>query len=358
MFPYYPAPGKNPQTEFYAPLIWTDPVLFHVTLQLSAFRLERLYPRRGSSQSHRLHTESLRLLRERFEGSPGTSACDQTISAVAGLAAIEHEKGNMRIVQMHMNGLHRMLVVRGGINAIRRSNAMVANIVFCMFIAADEPFPEIDTHTDEVKPQWYRNVLPLVEQRPYVDLEACGVSSEFAAVMKDIRLLAQCYRTADDTESAEEYLSVLTFLCSSMQRILSLPLPTTEDSRVINVTKACRSAMILHVFSQWCGHQPDPSIMVSAAQHSLKCSLRPLMLQGTGNSLLLWLLSCGAIASRGAPERTWFIGHLAAMVEEMGIESWAEMRKNLMGIVWHEIQDEDTHRIVWEDVESMQNQRI
>jgi len=74
------------------------------------------------------------------------SLSDETIAAVAGLAAIEVssvklefvepflryiqlEKGNMRMVETHMRGLRRMLDLRGGISAIRLSNPTIANIV-------------------------------------------------------------------------------------------------------------------------------------------------------------------------------------------------------------------------------------
>ncbi|KAI9658306.1 MAG: hypothetical protein M1821_002439 [Bathelium mastoideum] len=352
MFPYYPAPGKNPQTEYYAPLVWTDPVLFNVTLQLSAFHLEKLHGR-GYEHSSRLQAESIRLLRERVEDHPETCAHDQTISAVAGLAAIEHEKGNMRMVQMHIDGLKRMVIVRGGLGAIRMSNAMVANIVFCMFIAADEAFPTIDLEVKDEKPHWYSQRLPQVEQRDYLDLEACGVALEFAAVMKDVRLLAQCYQTADDTDSAEHYLSVLSFLCASMQRIVSLPSPQLEEPDCYHFTEACRSAMIVHVFSQWCGHQPDPSIIVSAAQHNLKTHLKQVLFPGVTNPLLLWLLSAGAVAALGAPERAWFVGHLAAMVDELEIRSWEQMRGRLKRVIWHEHQDEGSHNLVWQEVEAL-----
>lgn len=91
MFPWYPSVDKNPQTEYYAPMVYSDPVLFHVTLQLSALHLEKLEAKKNLRQSKQLMAECLRLLRERIENSSvsGEAVSDQTISAVAGLAAIE-----------------------------------------------------------------------------------------------------------------------------------------------------------------------------------------------------------------------------------------------------------------------------
>jgi hypothetical protein len=91
MFPFYPVPGKNPQTKYYAPIIYTDAVLFHVTLQLAAMHLEKVQGRKDVRQSKALMVECIRLLRERVEESSCSlvAVSDQTISAVAGLAAIE-----------------------------------------------------------------------------------------------------------------------------------------------------------------------------------------------------------------------------------------------------------------------------
>jgi hypothetical protein len=90
MFPFYPSPGKNPQTEYYAPIIYSDDVLFHVTLQLSALHMEKVQ-RRTDLHSKSLMTKCIRLLRERIEKSheSAVAVSDQTISAVAGLAGIE-----------------------------------------------------------------------------------------------------------------------------------------------------------------------------------------------------------------------------------------------------------------------------
>jgi hypothetical protein len=134
MFPFYPSATINPQADFYSPLIYTDALLYHVTLQLSCLHLEKLTRSRKKMQSKTLMGECLRLLREKVEATAfqpgGQHVTDETIAGVAGLLGIEHERGNIRMVQTHMRGLNKMLHLRGGLNAVRRSNGMIANIVF------------------------------------------------------------------------------------------------------------------------------------------------------------------------------------------------------------------------------------
>lgn len=89
MFPYYPTADINPVTEYFAPLVWTDEVLFHVALQLSAYHLEKVGAASGNLHSSRLMTECLHLLQDRVRSPPDLSLSDETVAAVAGLAAVE-----------------------------------------------------------------------------------------------------------------------------------------------------------------------------------------------------------------------------------------------------------------------------
>jgi hypothetical protein len=95
MFPFYPTGTINPHAEFYSPLIYTDTLLYHVTLQLSALHLEKMRGSRDKDQSKRLMGECLRLLRERVEGGGAegnqgnAGVSDETIAGMVGMASIE-----------------------------------------------------------------------------------------------------------------------------------------------------------------------------------------------------------------------------------------------------------------------------
>ena len=42
----------------------------------------------------------------------------------------KHERGNIRNLQLHMQGLKQMVNMRGGLSAIRATNPIAANLVF------------------------------------------------------------------------------------------------------------------------------------------------------------------------------------------------------------------------------------
>ncbi|KAF2118067.1 fungal-specific transcription factor domain-containing protein [Lophiotrema nucula] len=355
IFPFYPTAEINPQAEFYSPLIYTDPLLYHVTLQLSAFHLERLKGSRHKAQSKRLMAECLSLLRERVEGD-GDGLSDETIASVAGLASIEHERGNVRMVQVHMRGLKRMVSMRGGLNALRQSNGMIANIVFCIFVAAnEESFPDIDLHNCTPCPDWYTAVVPAFDNPYYMQFESFGVEKQYADVLRNIRILAGTYQQASDCADSAQYLSVLCHLCANMQRVMSLPPVSNVRSKEYCIAEAVRASLILHVFHLWCGRfQPDPSLMVSNARQNLKSALKPLALPGEANELLLWFACAGAVGSdTGSPERRWFGGQVAAMAVEMALKEFEDLKGVLKRIIWHELQDELDHWTLWGEIQDL-----
>ncbi|KAF2728013.1 hypothetical protein EJ04DRAFT_581647, partial [Polyplosphaeria fusca] len=272
IFPFYPTPSINPQAEFYSPLIYTDPLLYHVTLQLSAFHLEKLRGSRTKPQSKRLMTECLRLLRERVESATGCGTSDETIAGVAGLASIEHERGNVRMLRLHLHGLTQILLHRGGLHALRTTSPMIANLVFCIFAAAnEEPFPASDLLTPFPTPDWYLSSLSSVSEPQGISFEDHGVAPAYATVLRNVRLLAKDFQQASDCDSSEMYLSVLSFLCANVQRIMSLPPVSRVRSRAYCVAECVRAALIVHVFHLWCGRfTPDPELLVNNARQNLK----------------------------------------------------------------------------------------
>ncbi|KIW81370.1 hypothetical protein Z517_04395 [Fonsecaea pedrosoi CBS 271.37] len=363
VFPYYPTPTLNPVLEFFAPLITKDTTLFHVTLLVSAFRLEQHLPPKERVRCIRLSKICMDLIQNRInEPFPGCVS-DETLAAVAGVAVVEHEKGSLRLSRIHVSGLKQMLEVRGGLESIRMSNPTIANMLFCMFVAtADVDFPSCDARAVVQRPLWFYQSLHATHDLRSTDVDglnpspldfhAHGVLAEYAELMLNIRMLATTYQTAQDCSSATEYQGVLTFLCATLQRLLTLPVPDLlMGSYERTITAACRHALIIHVFAQWCGHQPDPSLLVSTAQHDLLATLRPLTERGgVRSNLLLWLLSVGGTCPCGPAQRKWFVSQLADTAADLGIHSWEGMKASLKQVIWHEHQDDRQHRDLWNQV--------
>ncbi|KAL5318805.1 hypothetical protein ACEPPN_013872 [Leptodophora sp. 'Broadleaf-Isolate-01'] len=91
-----------------------NPAMFSATLQLSAFDLEVMQGNKGTQRSKLLlKKECISLLRKRVE------------DPILGF-----ERGNLKMVKMHVEGLKRMVSIRGGLDAIRATNPVLTNLIF------------------------------------------------------------------------------------------------------------------------------------------------------------------------------------------------------------------------------------
>lgn len=369
VFPWNPALENNPTTTYYVPLVWNDQVLFHATLQLSAMRLSKhrisQNVKLDSDTKMQLETECIRLLRDRVENQDlGKGVSDQTISAVATLAAIEHENGRMRMLKMHMNGLKRMVDVRGGLNAIRETSPMVANSVFWMFVVAiyEIPFPNLDpflppflpskhnlSHFQDFGPPTHESPLPL-------DLVNLGVVQPIALILNSVQHVSQLVPAFSSYPTAATSMVILTRMCALLSHLLSLPqIQSSKTADFSSVVSECtRYAILLHVFTPWRGLQPDGALTINHLLHQLIHYLKVLINfseeQNMNNELVLWLFATGGVASLNMPERAWFVSHLAELTENMMISNWKDMKANVSRAIWHEKLCERVHKMLWDEV--------
>ncbi|KAM7198559.1 hypothetical protein V8F20_006089 [Naviculisporaceae sp. PSN 640] len=129
-FQYYPldlTKTSNPFLISWWPLALGDPALFHVSLQTACLDAE-LIARKGFHTSEILMADSVALLRRKVQ-DPVLAVQDGTMNSVVTLAAIEFGKGNGHVAEMHVDGLKRLVNMRGGINAVRQTSPLTARMV-------------------------------------------------------------------------------------------------------------------------------------------------------------------------------------------------------------------------------------
>ncbi|KAF8862195.1 hypothetical protein BDZ45DRAFT_723329 [Acephala macrosclerotiorum] len=323
-----------------------DPVLFHATLQLSALDLELL--RGGDREAQTkflLNKECISLLRERVE-DPVLGLSDQTIASVLFLIIVEFERSNFRMVEMHVNGLKRMVKLRGGLEEIRETNHMLANLIFGITLTVttelqfipETPFVPMSVDTMELAPN-----LRLFR------FDNADLAKGHAQILRLLRYMTNLADMTWPHNAAPSKCSEI------LARVLALPVPVDEGPLVASVSESMRVASVALCFMPWKNNYPSPELMLNTMMHKLRLALGPLLsLSGGNHTLLPWLLSTGALVSE-LPERDWFIGHLVPVVTAMRIRSWEEMKSHLTKVLWMEYFCEVPFREIWEVVETKRN---
>jgi len=127
-------------------LVQKDDFLHNVTLQVAAVDLEWARGEHNAYHSDIYTKHSLHMLRNRIQDTD-LGISNETIAAVASLAALEvgtpnlhslhtnelskqHGRKNRKACKMHIDGLKRMISLRGGLNDVRKSNEYSAQFSF------------------------------------------------------------------------------------------------------------------------------------------------------------------------------------------------------------------------------------
>ncbi|KAK5119777.1 hypothetical protein LTR85_007353 [Meristemomyces frigidus] len=253
-FPFY---ASRSLVELWWPFVRGDEVLFHVILLLSGLDREHLQAQDDSIHSRQMLDQCLTLLNARVR-DPVASVNDHTLVAIASLVAMEHDRGNMRALDMHLEGLKRVVELRGGLDVIRVSNAMAANVVFwCAMVSINEPTLLPLTYGDQEREMdWISNPETstlLTHDGSQADLKEFGVDVRTANVLHEVQRLSRLYTSTIEYGTPEEAVTVLSYLCSILERLLQMGQYTVEDSPIPGLSQSCRLAGCLHVFTPMSG---------------------------------------------------------------------------------------------------------
>ena len=246
------------------------------------------------------------------------------------------------------------------LDAVRRTNAMAANVVFwCAMVSINEPnllpFSYVDNNSSD---EWLLNQETArlhTHDGGEANLGDFGVDVITANVLHEVQRLSRLYTATLEYGTPQEAITVLSYLCSILDRLMQLGKTCSEDSPVPGLSQSCRMAGVLHVFAPMSAYFPDPTIMLHTLVRDLKQSLTYMIRAlGTQNHLLLWLLCVGGITAHSMPERLWFVGHLVVVVGDLAIHNWEEMRQYLVKLAFHDNFCDISFHALWDEVRQKQ----
>ena len=126
-----------------------------------------------------------------------------------------------------------------------------------LITVSDDPFSVCTSEGTVRRPPWLLKALQSDPSSQRLDVEACGVNSELADAMLNIRILAQRYPTPAACEDASVYQDTMSLLTATMNAVLAFPGPTDPTTHQARITAACRYALTAHVFALWCDDNSD-----------------------------------------------------------------------------------------------------
>ncbi|KAL4911430.1 hypothetical protein BDW74DRAFT_142896 [Aspergillus multicolor] len=357
-FQYYPLDlnaTSNPFLVSWWPLALGDPALFHVSLQTACLDEERL-AQRGFHASEILMADSVALLRRKVD-DPTLAVQDGTMNSVITLAAIEFGKGNIRTSQMHVDGVIRLVSMRGGINAVRQTSPLTARMVSWVSLLVMGQ-PQFSTQDDF----GIGDGIPLVpEWQPGIAANTFN-NSHLLAILdfvteQEVRNAFVCLRTAfnraHQTPLSSTRLHDLT--CFVIHRLLlSAPDSTGLAVPESPLTESIRYATILYMFiihgPTYYSHDVIMNSMVALLIRSL--TYLDLSQQCENGDLLnVWITAIGLVAAAGTPNYTWFAERAQLLIRSLPMHGRDDVFPQIKRVLWLESgQLEEAFQVHWDAI--------
>jgi hypothetical protein len=125
--------------------------------------------------------------------------------------------------------------------------------------------------------------------------------------------------------------------CFIIHRLLSLPPLASVDSPSSYTSECMRYAISAYMFiihgPTYYSHLHVLNTLIIQLKFHLSLMLS---LGGCQDSLLLWFLSVGVIASTGTNESRWFRIEARTVAEALGVQFWEDIEVHLRRILWLE----------------------
>ncbi|KAH9222402.1 hypothetical protein DL95DRAFT_173440 [Leptodontidium sp. 2 PMI_412] len=348
-FQYYPLdlnPNSNPFINSWWPLALADPALFNVSLQTASLDAE-LHAQKGFHQSAILMRDAVSLIRHKID-DPTLAFQDATLDAVVTLAAIEHGKGNLHECRMHVDAVKRMVAVRGGIAAVKRSSPLTARMVpwVSMLVTGSPQFEVQDDYGngDGIAPidQWQSALAFETHNPDHLGSSGSGLDHSIETILARLRSifnLTQDLETRKDLNTND--LHDLT--CFVLHKLL-LP----SHIQLTAISECVRYALAIYMFVI---HGPT-YYSHAAILHQITLVLQNRLQeleqsQDMDVSLFLWCLSVGLSASTGTEEHDWFFNRAATSTHSLGIETHDSVEFYLRNIFTLDVRSETMFRGAW-----------
>ncbi|EGY18141.1 C6 zinc finger domain-containing protein [Verticillium dahliae VdLs.17] len=277
---------------------------------------EELLAQKGFQSSEVLMVDSVALLRRKVEDL-SLAVQDGTLNSVITLATIEYGKGNIEVSHTHVEGVKRLVQLRGGINAVRQTSPLTARMVSwaSMLIMGH---PQFETQDDAgigdgipPIPEW--QLEPVGLDDGHVDLAPYEIDY---AVSNVVGRLRSVFRQAEQVHFSTTRLHDLT--CFVVHRLLRTS-PDPPMSAPSPMSQCLRYATALYMFIiQGPTYYPHTVIMGDVIRKLIENreQLDP-------SPFDIWIFTIGLAASVGTAQYQWFLERARAAATSLQLREWS-----------------------------------
>lgn len=308
----------------------------------SQYYFDTVLPRSSSLTNRRSfphYLETVKLLRERLaHGSDIAKLSYTTMAAVMSLAAHALWTGNHESARHHVEGLRRIVNLRGGVDTFKVNPKLLMEIFRCdigialesgsrtLFFSSStskEPYPLFPNLKSLLELQG-----PSMAHSPYhLGLFVDDVADELSRIWENMSEFCSLINFVADSKQRVSEETLLKAVSSIMYRLINMKFGAGTSDEAIRLGLLTFSCS---VFLQWQRLGLSFPPLVSA----FRDCLMTIDSQQMPPHLVLWLFMVGATLLFDASDDWWLKPALRVKMSECDIRSWSEMRHLLKSNLW------------------------
>ncbi|KAI0465556.1 hypothetical protein F4859DRAFT_507957 [Xylaria cf. heliscus] len=343
MFPLMVVVGFQPEKANWLNLLRDDPAGLHIT----AFALEELISKVICRQTHSVNVaamqhfqKGLKLLRERLLGDDTEiKISDSTMGVVLKLAGSAHFNGDYRSSKHHMDGLRRIVDLRGGLDVFKGTQlrqemlrcdlgiSLLNNSTPTFFQRPSEPLPDYPEAL-------LRPSNEQIDSSDNVELVQ-SMNDDVATSWRVMRRFCILVNVGTQTKRFIHPETIRDTMAAVTYRLLN------AHFAIDSIDETVRHGLLVfcyHVFMQWSDLRLPYSHLPTAYK---TCIANFTSRDGALFQLRLWLLMIGAISVFDPVKETWLKEQIQVHAEKCGVRTWKDMRDILKSFMWIGLLDDD-----------------
>lgn len=301
---------------------------------------------------------------------PGSGISDANIGAVFNLLCVEEvlessyfqqehpgdSQPNQR--EIHLNGLRRMVHLRGGLMGINSNRILQAFILWHSTAHAIASFeaPYVST-TDFISPEWFpqhpRGYQPNFSNHLLNYCRIAQIKDSLTALVESaLILIADLNVWFGDSNCPLDPLDIQNYACVLECMLLQwlrynegLTSPLEDALCValliltVRTTQALQRRSDAHQLHEHASKRLEKALSATSAEEWAFCP-----------DLLLWILAIGAFSAEGAPEYMWFVYQVSLACETFGVQSAEHLLDRLHLCGWVSFKLDEAVHCLWGNI--------
>lgn len=334
----------NPEGSWYSFAV-TDAGLLHAMLSLVALHYDLGHHMEISFETAYHQTEAIRLVNERLS-DPEAQLTDALIGSVAILANFETMNGTAESAAIHMNGLERMTVLRGGLQGFGKNRVLQRVLTwadFCYSTTWDcgPRFPVLSQSTASLGMSNRFMATSANEPVQPRFSEISGVIWDMVEILETLHLISTAISSSQITNIDRKFISNSIYLVE--HQLISLRQDSVVSHSITNLDidlsgpLQYASHLYLHLaIRELPGTAKMHTRLLNRLENTLPTNLDYLIVVAPDSSLrlLLWILFIGAATSRGKGEQTRFVTNLRQVSLALQIYGQEDFERSLKSVLW------------------------